>query len=55
MSLLKSHDMKQLVTTATHTSGHILDVIISRNSDNVEASLPITDYLFQITVLLHVK
>ena len=37
-SLLESYDMKQLVNFPTHTSGHTLDVVIHRNSDNIVIS-----------------
>jgi hypothetical protein len=43
-SLLESYDLLQLVNVPTHTSGHTLDVIISRGSDNILVSEPYADY-----------
>jgi hypothetical protein len=42
-----------LADKPTHTSGHILDLIIMRNSDTLLPTRPLTDYLFSdhITVM----
>ena len=44
--LIASFDLKQLVTTPTHTSGHMMDFIITRNQckliDNVMVHDPLT-------------
>ena len=36
--VISSHGISQLVTSPTHDKGHILDVIMVRNSDNVPCS-----------------
>ena len=38
--ILQSYDMSQHVKGSTHVSGHTLDVIVSRNSDNINMTEP---------------
>jgi hypothetical protein len=56
LDLLSSMGLDQHVDKSdmpTHTSGHILDLIITRNSDTLLPTRPLTDYLFldHITVM----
>ena len=44
--LLESTGLKQHVTVPTHISGHTLDLVITRLSDQLGISTPWTDYLF---------
>ena len=53
LDLLSSMGLDQHVDKPTHTSGHTLDLIITRNSDTLLPTRPLTDYLFSdhITVI----
>ena len=53
LDLLSSMGLDQHVDKPTHTSGHTLDLIITRNSDTLLPTRPLTDYLFSdhITVM----
>ena len=44
--LLESTGLKQHATVPTHISGHTLDLVITRLSDQLGISTPWTDYLF---------
>ena len=41
---LQSYGLLQHVQTSTHTSGHVLDLIITRKADKLNVSKPVTDY-----------
>ncbi|XP_060590708.1 uncharacterized protein LOC132745754 [Ruditapes philippinarum] len=41
---LQSYGLEQHVKTPTHTSGHVLDSIITRKADRLNVSKPVTDY-----------
>ena len=41
--MLSSYDLKQHVQTATHCSGHMLDLVITRGNSNLVASVEVTD------------
>ncbi|XP_041453578.1 uncharacterized protein LOC121405554 [Lytechinus variegatus] len=40
LDLISSHGLSQLVTSPTHDKGHILDVVLVRNSDKLPISKP---------------
>lgn len=44
--LLESMGLQQHVNEPTHESGHILDLIITRQCDSLLANIPVTDCLF---------
>ena len=46
LDLLESTGLKQHVRGATHCSGHTLDLIITRQTDNIITSIPRVDHLF---------
>ncbi|XP_041460823.1 uncharacterized protein LOC121411977 [Lytechinus variegatus] len=43
--MLKSHDLLQNVCDFTHTSGHILDYILSRSDDDIVKSVEVSTFL----------
>ena len=53
--LLESTGLEQHVAVPTHTSGHTVDLIITRKSDVLEISTPWRDYLFSYHVPVHCK
>ena len=53
--LLESTGLEQHVTVPTHTSGHTLDLIITKQSDAFEIPTPWTDYLFSDHFRVHCK
>ena len=53
LELLDSVGLDQYVSVPTHISGHTLDLIITRNSDQLLVSSPWTDYLFSDHLPVH--
>ena len=53
LELLDSVGLDQHVSVPTHISGHTLDLIITRNSDQLLVSSPWTDYLFSDHLPVH--
>ena len=53
LGLLDSVGLDQHVSVPTHISGHTLDLIITRNSDQLLVSSPWTDYLFSDHLPVH--
>ena len=43
LSILNTFGLKQLVNEPTHVAGHILDVVITRENENVVSDIKITD------------
>ena len=43
--LLNNHNLSQLVLEPTHRSGHIIDWLVARESDNLVSSVSVTDQL----------
>ena len=55
LEILESNGLKQHVTAPTHISGHALDLIVTRLSDQLDICSPWTVYLFSDHMLVYSK
>ena len=51
-TLIDSMNFKQHITEATHRSGHILDVAITRSTDNIMDNIEVSDMISDHNVCL---